>query len=130
MVRRFPIPRQSALTPPAFEGGRELRALTRPTALLASQASATLRARLWSCQPMASLTVRNMKPALKERLCVRAARHGRSMEEPRHILHDALEEPDPGEHLVDVFAELFGPVHGIELNLLSRVPGRGPQDLA
>ncbi|WP_414653816.1 FitA-like ribbon-helix-helix domain-containing protein, partial [Geminicoccus sp.] len=30
---------------------------------------------------MASLTVRNLDPTVKERLRVRAARHGRSMEE-------------------------------------------------
>ena len=40
---------------------------------------------------MPTLTIRNVDPALKEELRVRAARHGRSMEaELRHILKEAL----------------------------------------
>ena len=40
--------------------------------------------------PMASITIRNLDPAVKERLRVRAARHGRSMEdEARRILREA-----------------------------------------
>ena len=40
---------------------------------------------------MSSLTVRNLDPALKERLRVRAAEHGHSMEaEVRRILQNAL----------------------------------------
>lgn len=78
---------------------------------------------------MASITIRNLEPALKEGLRIRAARHGRSMEEEaRRILRDAIAEPAPEEHLVDVFAELFGPKHGIELQLPAREPGREPPD--
>jgi antitoxin FitA len=80
---------------------------------------------------MASLTVRNLEPALKEQLRIRAARHGRSMEEEaRHILRDAIEEPDAQEHLVDVFAELFGTEYGVELQVPSRELGRGPSYFA
>lgn len=40
---------------------------------------------------MATLTIRNIDPELKEELRVRAARHGRSMEaELRHILKETL----------------------------------------
>jgi plasmid stability protein len=40
---------------------------------------------------MATLTIRSVDAELKERLRMRAARHGRSMEaELRHILSDAL----------------------------------------
>jgi antitoxin FitA len=40
---------------------------------------------------MASLTIRNLDPAVKERLSVRAARHGHSMEaEVRRILQSTL----------------------------------------
>jgi plasmid stability protein len=53
---------------------------------------------------MTTLTIRNVDPALKEELRVRAARHGRSMEaELRHILKEALGgekrrvEPNPAE---------------------------------
>jgi hypothetical protein len=44
---------------------------------------------------MASITIRNLDDALKATLRVRAARHGRSMEdEVRHILREAL-TPEP-----------------------------------
>jgi antitoxin FitA len=40
---------------------------------------------------MPTLTIRNIEPALKERLRVRAARNGRSMEaELRHILSTTI----------------------------------------
>ena len=42
---------------------------------------------------MTTLTIRNVDPALKEELRVRAARHGRSMEEEiRDILRDAVKD--------------------------------------
>ena len=45
--------------------------------------------------PMATLTIRNLDAAMKERLRVRAAQHGHSMEaELRHILQDTLNEPE------------------------------------
>src|ERR1700733_9004584 len=41
--------------------------------------------------PMSSITIRNLDPAIKERLRVRAAEHGHSMEaEARRILQSAL----------------------------------------
>ena len=53
---------------------------------------------------MATLTIRNVDSRVKERLRVRAARHGRSMEaEPRSILGAAPDKeggergPDPAE---------------------------------
>ena len=52
--------------------------------------------------PTANLTIRKLDPAVKERLRVRAARHGRSMEEEvRRILSETLKAeptkicPDP-----------------------------------
>lgn len=47
---------------------------------------------------MASLTIRNLDPAVKDRLRVRAAEHGRSMEEEaRLILRQTVDEAtDPG----------------------------------
>jgi phosphopantothenoylcysteine decarboxylase/phosphopantothenate--cysteine ligase len=46
---------------------------------------------------MASLTIRKLDPAVKESLRVRAARHGRSMEEEvRQILGEVLAvKPEP-----------------------------------
>jgi plasmid stability protein len=47
---------------------------------------------------MSRITVRNLDPTLKERLRVRAASHGHSMEaEARRILREALRVP--GGHL-------------------------------
>ena len=48
---------------------------------------------------------------------MRAAEHGRSMEEEaRCILRDALERERP-LNLADLALELFGPKHGIDLEL-------------
>ena len=64
---------------------------------------------------MASLTLRNLDDSVKTRLRVRAAEHGRSMEdEARHILRNALDR-EPPRTLADLALELFGPDHGIEL---------------
>lgn len=47
---------------------------------------------------MTTLTIRNLDPALKEKLRVTAAEHGRSMEEEvRMILRAALNRPVAGE---------------------------------
>lgn len=64
---------------------------------------------------MASLVIRNLDAALKERLRLRAAGHGRSMEEEvRVILRDAVEEPEAPDNLADLALELFGE-QGVEL---------------
>jgi plasmid stability protein len=64
---------------------------------------------------MAALTVRNIDESVKRRLRVRAAEHGRSMEdEIRHILKDALDHAPP-RNLADLALEIFGPKHGVEL---------------
>lgn len=63
---------------------------------------------------MASLTIRNIEDPLKARLRIRAAHHGRSMEdEARHILRAALTEEDPpvtdlGEAIHQRFAQFGG----------------------
>jgi plasmid stability protein len=53
---------------------------------------------------MSSITIRNLDPAIKERLRVRAAQHGHSMEaEARHIMQTALTPPGnpPSRNLYD-----------------------------
>jgi plasmid stability protein len=72
---------------------------------------------------MASITVRNLDDALKARLRVRAARHGRSMEdEVRHILRTALaERPPQPANLADAIRRRFEPLGGVEL----KIPPRG-----
>ena len=80
---------------------------------------------------MSSLTIRNIDPAVKERLRVRADRHGRSMEEEaRRILGEACGPASRPETLADIALELFGPEGGVEFDLRPRHPPREPPDLA
>ena len=79
---------------------------------------------------MTTLTIRNVDPALKEELRVRAARHGRSMEaELRQILKEALggekrrAEPNLAEAIRRRFVALGGTD---ELEPHPPVPVRGP----
>ena len=82
---------------------------------------------------MASLNIRQLEPALKERLRMRAAQHGRSMEaEARAILKDALAAPPAatGVELVESIRQRFVPLGGVELELPPRGPGREPPDFS
>jgi plasmid stability protein len=64
-----------------------------------------------------TLMIRKVDPALKERLRVRAARNGRSMEaELRQILGDALAEDENREpNLAEAIRRRFAPFGGVEL---------------
>ncbi|MGH7102126.1 MAG: FitA-like ribbon-helix-helix domain-containing protein [Acetobacteraceae bacterium] len=67
---------------------------------------------------MATLTIRNVEANLKERLRVRAARHGRSMEaELRQILESTLAAPEepPQRNLAEAIRRRFAPLGGIDL---------------
>ena len=66
---------------------------------------------------MTTLTVRNVDPRLKERLRVRAAHNGRSMEaELRHILSDVLGGDRECEvNLAEAIRRRFAPLGGVEL---------------
>jgi plasmid stability protein len=78
---------------------------------------------------MSSITVRNLDPAIKERLRVRAAEHGHSMEaEVRHILQTALTERDhrKGGNLFARIQARFAPLGGVDLTLPPRTPAREP----
>ena len=78
---------------------------------------------------LASITIRNLDPALKERLRIRAAQHGHSMEaEARDILHTALTSPavSPARHLYDRVRARFAPLGGVDLELPPREPVRDP----
>jgi len=80
-----------------------------------------------SGSPMASITIRSLDDSLKTRLRVRAAQHGRSMEEEaRVLLRDALSAPRQAAppHLLEVAQRLFGKRHGVELELPPRVGAR------
>ena len=79
--------------------------------------------------PMATLTIRNVDPTIKERLRVRAAQNGRSMEaELRAIVIDAIETParPPELNLYDRIRARFEPLGGVELELPPRGPMREP----
>ncbi len=66
---------------------------------------------------MSVLTVRNVDPMLKERLRVRAAHNGRSMEaELRHILNEVLGGDAHREvNLAEAIRRRFAPLGGVEL---------------
>ncbi len=75
---------------------------------------------------MATLTIRNLDDAIKERLRVRAAQHGRSMEEEaRFILRKAVGGVT-GESLWERSRALFAGDKGVELDLPARGEDRGP----
>ena len=75
---------------------------------------------------MGSITVRNIEDEVKQRLRVRAAEHGRSMEEEaRNILRAALGwEETPAKGLGTAIHELFKPFGGVELDIPPRAPMR------
>lgn len=77
---------------------------------------------------MATLTIRNLDTALKERLRVRAAQHGHSMEaEVRNILRDTLNEPRrPAVDLYQRIRSRFAPLGGVDLELPPREPAPEP----
>jgi len=79
---------------------------------------------------MASITIRRLDEAVKARLRVRAARHGRSMEEEaRHILRAGLSSEPGGTNLAEALRRRVADVRGIELELPRREPVRRPPDL-
>lgn len=79
---------------------------------------------------MATMTIRNIDDQLKSRLRVRAAMHGRSMEdEAREILRASLSvEPARDGSLVASIRARVEAVGGIELELPSRDPMRTPPE--
>ncbi|MGF7212081.1 plasmid stability protein [Skermanella aerolata] len=79
---------------------------------------------------MASITVRNLDDHLKARLRVRAAQHGRSMdEEVRHILQATLtEEREPAADLGERIRRRFASFGGVELPEPERAPLRDPPE--
>jgi len=80
---------------------------------------------------VASMTIRNLGDKLKARLRVRAAQHGRSMEEEaRDILQSALAaEPTRNRSLVAAIRARIEPLGGVELEIAPREPMREPVKL-
>ncbi|HET7370235.1 MAG TPA: plasmid stabilization protein [Gammaproteobacteria bacterium] len=81
---------------------------------------------------MTSITIRNLDENLKARLRIRAARHGRSMEdETRDILRTTLAaEHAPPVHLAASIRQRFAALGGVELPPIPREPPREPPDFA
>jgi len=79
---------------------------------------------------VASITIRNLDAATKQKLRVRAAEHGCSMEEEaRNILRTAVEHgPEQELDIVASFRRRFEPLGGVDLELPPREPMREPPD--
>lgn len=70
---------------------------------------------------MATLTIRGLDAETRDRLRVRAAQHGRSMEaEVRAILHELLYSPAPAYGLGSHIHARFAAIGGADLDLPSR----------
>ena len=70
---------------------------------------------------MSAVSIRNLDDRVKERLRLRAARHGRSMEaEMRAILTEAVREPGDEKGLVPALMDRFAELGGVELDIPAR----------
>jgi len=80
---------------------------------------------------VAAVSIRDLDDQVKERLRVRAARNGRSMEaEIRAILADAVVEPSTSEGLFTTLLERFAEVGGVELDLPPRATSARAAELS
>jgi plasmid stability protein len=76
---------------------------------------------------MSSITIRNLDDGLKQRLRVRAAQGGRSMEEEvRIILREAVGQEPPQMNLAELIRSRFAGLYGDELAQPEREPMREP----
>lgn len=70
---------------------------------------------------MAAVSIRDLDDNVRERLRVRAARHGRSMEaEIRAILTEAVSEPSDTVGFARALLARFGALGGVDLDLPPR----------
>jgi antitoxin FitA len=70
---------------------------------------------------MAALSIRDLDDAVREKLRLRAAQHGRSMEaEIRDILTAAVAEDVPATDLFSALTDRFARLGGVELDLPAR----------
>lgn len=70
---------------------------------------------------MAALSIRNLDDDVKERLRMRAAAHGRSMEsEIRAILVDAVTESHERTGMLVTLMDRFGDLGGVDLQVPAR----------
>ncbi len=78
---------------------------------------------------MASITIRRLDESVKRKRRIRAASHGRSMEEEaREILKSALLPEQPPKNLGNAIRRRFARLGGVELEIPPREMGREPPD--
>ena len=78
---------------------------------------------------MASITIRNLDDDVKRRLRVRAAEHGRSMEEEaRDILRQVVGQSGAPRNLGQAIHARFAALGGVDLALPVRTPMRSTPD--
>jgi plasmid stability protein len=76
---------------------------------------------------MASITIRHLDDPIKRRLRVRAAEHGRSMEEEaREILRQVVGEAAPPSNLAAAIRSRVAALGGADLDLPAHEPMREP----
>ncbi|HEY5055419.1 MAG TPA: Arc family DNA-binding protein [Acidobacteriaceae bacterium] len=76
---------------------------------------------------MATLHIRDLKETVKEKLRVRAARNGRSMEaEAREILEDATNRRETQEHVYHRIRRAVAKYGPMDLEIPPREPAREP----
>ncbi len=79
---------------------------------------------------MASITIRNLDDDIKRRLRVRAAEHGRSMEEEaRDILRQVVGRPAAPRNLGQSIHARFAALGGVDLHPTARTAMRPAPDL-
>ena len=79
---------------------------------------------------MSTLTIRNLEPAIKDKLRMAAAAHGRSMEEEvRTILRNGLAQPAVPGGLGSRIQARFAALGGVELDLPARSQAARAADL-
>jgi len=101
------------------------------TVTVASSAGSSIRLHdIIDC--MASLVIRKLDDRIKSRLRVRAAHHGRSMEEEaREILRSVLSTPAPPPgNIAEAIRRRFAPFGGLDLPAIDRDPPREPPDFS
>jgi antitoxin FitA len=80
---------------------------------------------------LADLSIRGLDDEVRERIRLRAARNGRSMEaEVRAILNEAVREGDGPESLLTALRDRFAALGGVDLDVPSRHGSARPVDLA
>ena len=91
-------------------------------------ANQPLLALLAEVSVVADVSIRGLNDQVREKLRIRAAGNGRSMEaEMRSILEAAVADPQPSRNLLDAIFDQFQDLGGVELEIPARsTPPRAP----